>query len=185
MSTKAQAEKIIKNHILWSMGAGLMPIPIFDIAAVTAVQVDMLHQLATLYEVDYTKATGKTFVAALAGTTFAKIGASLVKSIPGVGSLIGGVSMSVLSGASTYAVGQVAVQYFETGDDFLKVDLERAKEAYKEAFEKGKEYVSSLKEENSPDDVFKALEKLDQLREKGVITEDEFETKKQELLDRV
>ena len=98
MSNQEQAEKIIRNHTLWSMGGGLLPFPILDIAAVTAIQVDMLQQLANLYEVDYSKSTGKTFVSALTGSTFAKVGASIIKALPGVGSVVGGVSMSALSG---------------------------------------------------------------------------------------
>ncbi|MCB0572184.1 MAG: DUF697 domain-containing protein, partial [Phaeodactylibacter sp.] len=44
-----RAQEIVKNHVLISMGAGLVPIPILDIAAVTAVQLDMVKNLAQLY----------------------------------------------------------------------------------------------------------------------------------------
>ena len=48
-TTKAKtADEIIRSHVLWALGAGLMPVPLFDIAAVTAVQMDMLKQLAEL-----------------------------------------------------------------------------------------------------------------------------------------
>ena len=76
------AEKIVSTHVLWSLGAGLMPLPLFDIVAVTAIQVDMLNQLANEYDVDFSASTGKTFVAALTGVTFARIGASMLKVIP-------------------------------------------------------------------------------------------------------
>ncbi len=186
MTKREKAEKIVRGHVLWSLGAGLMPVPLFDIAAVTAIQIDMLKQLAYLYGADYSKSKGKTFVSALTGSTFAKIGASLVKTIPGIGTVIGGLSMSVLSGASTYAVGQVAISHFEAGGGLFDVDLAAAKKSYKEAFEQGKQFVSDLEEEQeSSQDVFQALEKLGQLKEKGVITEEEFEAQKQKLLDRL
>lgn len=124
------AEKIISTHVLWSLGAGLMPLPLFDIVAVTAIQVDMLNQLADEYDADFSDSTGKAFVAALTGVTFARIGASILKVIPGVGSVIGGLSMSAMSGASTYAVGHVAKEYFATGADLSNVDVDKAKEAY-------------------------------------------------------
>lgn len=114
MSHRVEAEKIIRSHVLWAMGGGLIPIPLVDFAAVTAIQLEMLQQLAQLYQVSYTQNTGKTFVSALTGTTIARIGASMLKAIPGVGSIIGGASMSVMSGASTYAVGQVAINLFST-----------------------------------------------------------------------
>lgn len=181
-----RADSIINSHTLWGMGARLMPIPLFDVAAVTAVQIDMLKQLADTYEVDFTNEMGKTFVAALTGSTFARIGASLLKTIPGIGTVIGGVSMSVMSGASTHAVGQVAKRYFETDGTIIDIDLNFARDAYDEAFEKGRQFVSDLKErESESKDVYESLERLSDLKEKGVITDEEFGTKKRELLERL
>ena len=130
--------------------------------------------------------TGKTFVAALTGSTVARIGASIIKAIPGIGTVIGGVSMSVMSGASTYAVAQVAIQHFESGGNLLNIDLSAAKSAYQGAFDEGKEFVSTLeKEKAASQDIFEKLEKLGQLKEQGVITEEEFQEQKQKLLDRL
>jgi uncharacterized protein (DUF697 family) len=181
-----RADRIINTHVLWSMGAGLMPIPLFDIAAVTTVQIDLLKQLAENYEADFSNEMGKTFVTALTGGTFARIGASLLKTVPGIGTLIGGVSMSVMSGASTFAVGQVAKRHFETDGNIINFDLDFASNAYDDAFEKGKRVVSDLKGHMAESkDIYKSLERLGELRDKGVITDEEFETKKQELLERL
>lgn len=186
MTKRKEADKIVRSHVLWSIGGGLIPVPLFDMAAVTAIQMDMLRQLADLYGADYSQSTGKAFVSALTGSTLAKIGSSLFKSIPGIGTVLGGLSMSALSGASTYAVGQVVITLLETDGDFLNVDLDSAKKVYKEAFEEGKQVVSDLQEEKeASQDVFKALEELGELKEKGVITEEEFEAQKQKLLDRL
>ena len=186
MGKEAQADKIIRTHVLWSMGAGLMPVPLFDIAAVTAVQMDMLKQLASVFEVDYTSSTGKAFVSGLTGGTVARIGASLVKAVPGIGTVIGGISMPLLSGASTYAVAQVAVSHFGSDGGLLDADLESVKMAYDEALEKGKDFVSGLKNDRgAARDAYESLEKLAELKEKGVITEEEFETQKKALLDRL
>ena len=184
------AEKIIKTHVLWSLGAGLMPVPLFDIVAVTAIQIDMLRQLAAEYKVDFSASTGKTFVAALTGGTFARIGASMLKAIPGVGSVVGGLSMSVMSGASTYAVGQVAKSYFAVGADLSKVDVEEAKKAYSQEFERGKQAVSDLeKEKEAASDTYKAafeaIASLEKLMEKGLVTQEEFEALKGKLLERL
>lgn len=186
MANRIKADGIIKNHVLWSMGGGLIPIPLIDLAAVTAVQLDMLQKLAKLYEVEYTEEVGKGFVAALTGSTLAKLGSSFIKAIPGVGTVLGGVSMSILSGASTYAVGQIAVNHFEGGGSLLEVDLEWAKKAYADAFEQGKAYAAKLdREKTTVSDITDALAALGELREKGVITEDEFEEQKQKLLEKL
>ena len=186
MNKRTEANRIIRSHVLWSMGAGLMPFPLLDIAAVTAIQMDMLKRLAAIYEADYSASKGKTFVVALTGSTFARIGSTMVKSIPGIETAVGGMSMSVLSGASTHAVGKLATDVFEKGRDLLNVDLDSAKEAYKETLEQGKQFVSTLgQSREGAQDMFQALEKLSELKEKGVITEGDFETQKQKLLDRL
>lgn len=185
MEQTPQVEKIIKTHVLWALGAGLLPLPLFDIAAVTAVQIDMLKQLADRYEVDFTKSTGKIFATSLTGGTFARLGASLIKSIPGIGTLFGGVSMSVLSGASTYAIGQVAVNHFEENGNLVDIDFGWAKKKYEDALERGKEVVSEWQEKEAKHQVYESLVQLGELKEKGVLTEEEFEAKKQELLDRL
>ena len=64
--------------------------------------------------------------------------------------------------------------------------MEAVKEAYKQQFEEGKQYVSNLRQESvESEDVFQALERLSELKGKGVIGEDDFQTQKQKLLDRL
>ena len=191
MSKRTKANDIVMRHVLWSLGGGLIPLPILDFAAVTAIQVDMLNQLSTLYDIKYDTSTGKRLVVALTGTTFAKLGSSFVKLIPGFGTVLGGVSMSLLSGASTYAVGQVVIEHFESGGDLFDIDMEAAKKVYKDAFEEGKEVAENLQKEQkkapakTQEDVFEALEKLGALRDKGILTEEEFGSKKAELLKKL
>ena len=98
MNKRAEADRIVKQHVVWAMGAGLIPVPVLDFAAVTGIQIDLLSRLARVYGVDHEGSSGKRFVVALTGTTFARFGASLVKAIPGVGTVLGGVSMSIMSG---------------------------------------------------------------------------------------
>ncbi|MEM6423540.1 MAG: DUF697 domain-containing protein [Cyanobacteria bacterium P01_H01_bin.119] len=186
MSRQSQAESIIRSHVLWAMGGGLIPIPLVDFAAVTAIQLEMLQQLAELYGVEYSRSTGKAFVSALTGTTVARLGASMIKAIPGVGSVIGGASMSITSGASTYAVGQVAINHFSNAGNLSNFVEDQVKQAYESAFARGKNYVSDLEDEqDAAQDVYSALEKLGKLKEQGILTEDEFQVKKQELLARL
>lgn len=204
------AQDIVKSHVMYSLGAGLVPIPLLDIAAVSAVQLDMLKQLAKLYGEDFKESSGKSWISAIAGSTMARMGASLVKTVPGIGSILGGVTMSVLSGASTYSIGQVFIWHFSTGGDFMNFNFDKAKEIYKREFERGKQVAKDMeKKKNSseeaepnhtsdnpeakekqptdvPDkkaeDVYIRLEKLAELHKKGVITDAEFEVQKKRLL---
>ncbi len=138
---------IIRNHIVWSMGAGLIPLPIADIAAVSAVQLDMVKQMSRVYDVNFDEMQGKTLITTLVGSSMARVAASAVKLIPGIGSLVGSVAMPVLSGASTFALGQVFKQHFETGGTFLDFDVDRLRKYYTEQFEKGKKVAEDIKRE--------------------------------------
>ena len=43
------------------MGTSLVPIPLFDLVALTSVQLKMLYSLTRLYEVPFSKNLGKSF----------------------------------------------------------------------------------------------------------------------------
>ena len=183
---KAKAQSIIRSHVLWSMGGGLIPIPLVDFAAVTAIQLEMLQQLAELYGVNYSQSNGKAFVSALTGTTVARLGASFLKAIPGIGTVLGGASMSLTSGASTYAVGQVAIEHFAKSGNLSNFIEDQLKKAYEDAFNQGKSYVSDLQDnQEQAADIYQSLEKLGKLKEQGILTEAEFQAKKRQLLDRL
>ncbi len=143
-----KADKIIRNHIAWSMGAGLIPIPIADIFAVSAVQLDMVKQLANAYDIDFEETQGKALITSLVGTSIARVMAgTAAKLIPGFGTIVGGAAMVTFSGASTYAIGEVFREHFNTGGTFLDFDTERLKKYYSEKFEKGKEVAEQIKQE--------------------------------------
>ena len=188
VGSQPNLDRIVRGHVIWAMGAGLIPIPLFDIAAVTAIQMDALKKLAAEEGIDYSTDGGKRFVTAITGGTFARLGASLVKGIPGVGSVIGGLSMSAMSAASTYAICQVAISHFRSERNFLNVDIESAKRLYEKAFKKGKAFVKSLESEVDPKEskeVYESLDKLKSLYEAKVLTDAEYEEKKSMLLGKL
>ncbi|CAH1001802.1 hypothetical protein LEM8419_02709 [Neolewinella maritima] len=149
----AHANTIIRNHVVWSMGASyLVPLPVADILAVSALQVDMTRQLCRVYGVDFAETQGKTIVTSLTTSTMTKAGArSLIKLIPGIGTIVGGVATAVLNGASTYAMGEVFKKHFSSGGTFLDFDVARLKKVYNEKFEKGKDVAKQWKQEQAED----------------------------------
>lgn len=195
---KDSANSIIKNHMIWSMGAGLIPIPIADFFAVSAIQLDMIRQMCKLYDVDFKETEGKAVITSLTGSGLARLGGKAVmKFIPGIGSVVGGVTMAVLSGASTYALGEVFKTHFETGGTFLDFDPERLKKYYNEKFEKGKEVARDVKKQQEeqkkaadsvmhtdvPKDAIQRLKDLAELKKDGLITEEEFDKMKKKIVD--
>lgn len=123
-SRMEQALQIAKNRSYWAAGSGLIPLPIFDIAAITAIQLKMIHEIAGVYGTKLTEHLGKSILASLLsglGTTAASYGAmgTLLKTIPFVGPALGIATLPVTAGAATYAVGAVFATAFETGDASL------------------------------------------------------------------
>lgn len=198
-SKRERADETVRSHVLWALGAGLVPLPLLDFAAVTAVQVDMARRLAEIYSVPYDEKRGKAIITALISTSLATLGASFVKAIPILGSIVGGAGMAVLSGGATYAVGQVFIRHFEGGGSMDDFNMEAARRVYEDELERGKTYASNLQREEAtrpktagaapntspePDPLTK-LERLSELKAKGIITEEEYQAKKQELLSQV
>ena len=192
MDRQTSAKEIIRRHVIYSMGGSMIPIPLLDLAAVTAIQLDMVKQLANLYQADYTESSGKAIIAALTGNIFARIGASIIKGIPGIGTLLGGISLIALSGAATYALGEVFVQHLEGGGSMKDFDAEAYKDYYKDRYEEGKEKAQQWKkeadeaketaEQEDPQAVaLQKLKELGELKEKGVITAKEFQEMKKKI----
>src|SRR5262247_656478 len=121
------AAKLVDRFSLWSGAAGLIPIPLVDMAAVGGVQLQMLRRLSEIYGVPFSENRGKSILASLAGavipastatTTAVGVG-SLVKSFPGVGTAIGALTMPVFSAGATYVIGKVFIQHFASGGTLL------------------------------------------------------------------
>jgi uncharacterized protein (DUF697 family) len=186
------ADTIIRNHVIWSMGAGLIPVLIADIFAISALQLDMIRQLCKVYNINFAETQGKAIVTSLTSSTIARITAgSVVKMIPGLGSIIGGITVSVFAGASTYALGEVFKKHFSSGGTILDFDPERLRKLYKEQFEKGKKVVEDLKNEkpaaggntSTATDVVSRLKALAELKEQGILSEEEFTAMKKKILE--
>ncbi len=143
-------ESIIRSHALWSMGAGaLIPLPFIDSIGVAAVQLDMVRQMAKVYNVDFEDTKFKAIVSAILGTFLARAGAkSIIKLIPIAGSYIGGAAMGIMAGASTFTLGELFKSHFENGGTMLDVDIDRMKRQFAEKFEKNKEVVKKIKKEH-------------------------------------
>ncbi|MBK8387860.1 MAG: DUF697 domain-containing protein [Saprospiraceae bacterium] len=184
------ADSIIKNHMIWSMGAGFIPIPIADLFAVSAIQLDMIRQLSKLYEVDFKQTEGKAIITSLTTSGLARLGARAIKFIPGVGSVLGGITLAVLSGASSYALGEAFKKHFETGGTFLDFDPMRLKKYYDEKFEKGKEVAKEIQKQQSKKekavDTSNTIDKLKELADmkaSGILSEEEFVALKKKIIE--
>lgn len=198
--TSKRADNLIKEHTLYAMGLGAVPIPLVDFVGVVAVQLDLTHRLCELYRVPYYEAQGKAIISALAGTSLARIGSSLLKAVPVFGSILGGVSSVILSGASTYATGEVLKRHFTEGGTLDNLNADDFREYYNEQMERGKSVAKMWQREEkqtkseptattppkkTTDIPLAKLKELADLKAAGVLTEEEFQIMKKKLLDDV
>jgi uncharacterized protein (DUF697 family) len=120
---KTRARKLVERFSLWSGVAGMLPVPALDLAAVGAVQIQMLLRISQIYGVPFSKNRGKAIIASLAGTMIpvsAGLGmASTIKSVPVAGTAIGAITTPALSVAATYVIGMAFIEHFSRGGTLL------------------------------------------------------------------
>ncbi len=195
MSKKEQAQKIVQNHMLFAGGAGFIPIWGLDLIAVTALQIEMLRQLSNLYGKDFSENQIKNYISAITAGTLAKAGATtLVKIVSVVGQLLGGATMAIMSSATTYAIGQVFVTHYEGGGANEDFDVESFKKLYEQELKKGKEIAQKQQQNKNAHavvngdtsgsvDIYEQIRRLGELKEKGLLSDQEFAAAKAKLLN--
>ena len=148
MPRAAIANDIVNNNIALAMGAGLIPLPWVDFAAITAVQLKLGKELADYYGVDYKEEQVRGIVVALLGAytstaAATTAGLALAKLLPGAGAVIGAITLPIVAGAITYAVGKIFIQHLESGGTFLSLKAPDVQAGFLREVEKGKQIVST------------------------------------------
>ena len=142
-------EKLSKQHILASMGVGLVPLPVVDMVALMGIQLNLIRKLSAEYGILFKQDMGKSIISSLMGgvlpMTLGLVVASLIKFIPLIGYTTSAVTMPIVSGAATYAIYKVFVQHFESGGTFLDLDPAKVKAYFAEQYAKGKKYAKDLR----------------------------------------
>ena len=114
---------------MWAAGgaAAVNPIPILDIAGGTAVTVKMVFDLAGVYKQSIDADTVVTILAELGKNLLAMVGVSaatpalaagigaLLKTVPGVGTIAGGLVQGMVQALVTRWIGRVFMAYFREG----------------------------------------------------------------------
>jgi uncharacterized protein (DUF697 family) len=118
------ASHLVDRLSLWSGAAGLIPVPLVDMAAVGGVQLHMLRRLSEIYGVPFSENRGKSILTSLVGAVIpastATAPASLMKGLPVIGTAIGVLTMGRLRRA-TWVIGKVFIQHFASGGTLLEL----------------------------------------------------------------
>jgi uncharacterized protein (DUF697 family) len=122
-SREQTASKLIENFSMWAGAAGIIPIPVADLAAIGGLQLQMVRRLSEIYDIPFSANRGKALIASLAGasipTSSAMGAASVLKAIPLIGTVVSAFALPALSGTATYAIGKAFMQHFASGGTFL------------------------------------------------------------------
>jgi uncharacterized protein (DUF697 family) len=124
------AERILSRYEKLSAVSGLVPFPILDMVALSALQVRMIMKLADLYGTSVSEQWVSTTVSTLLGT----LAPSYLKAIPGIGTAVGLVTGPAFNYAATHAVGKVFIQQFESGSTIFSLDPAQMKGYFADYF---------------------------------------------------
>ena len=147
--TEEIADAIIRKRVYGAIGIGFIPVPLVDFLGLTALQIEMIHALAKAHGVEFKKERVKSIISSLCGglltTASVPLAASLLKSLPIIGLTAGAATISIMGGASTYALGWVFDRHFRKGGNLIDFNAEEAKTYFKEKVEEGKTFVGKIK----------------------------------------
>lgn len=143
------SSNLIKSYMVASVAASAVPMPLFDIAAVTAIQLRMIQKLSHLHGKPFSEGAVRSILMSLGGSVVGygvgAMAASLIKVVPVIGWAASMMSLPVMAGASTYAIGQVFHKHYAEGGTIFDMNTDNVKAFYKEQFEKGKAMAAEAK----------------------------------------
>jgi len=116
---RALARKIVERHKNYAAVGGLVPLPVANIASVTAINLRMVKQLSALYEVPFERDRTRTLIVGLVGgvvpTGVGTATSSLLMFVVPGGLLLGLGASALTAGAITRGIGLVFIESFENG----------------------------------------------------------------------
>jgi len=128
---RSRALAIVERHATYSAAGGIIPLPIANVASVTAIIVRMVKVLSELYEVPFARDRTRAVVVALAGgampTGLAAAASSTIYYLTPVSAVIGLAVSSVAAVACTRNIGRVFVEHFESGATLEDISVPQRK----------------------------------------------------------
>ena len=141
----AEVNKIIRKSVYAAMGIGIVPIPFFNLAAVTTSSIVMIKRLSELYGVEFKEGVARKIVTAVIGAGVGVLASgpveSVVSAIPLIGLPLSIATKPALNGMTTYALGRMFVTHFEEGGGFVSVNMEAMKDSFSSAFKNSRDWL--------------------------------------------
>jgi len=120
---RRQARAIVERYANFSAIGGVIPLPVVNVATVSAIIVRMVTSLSSLYGVPFERNRARAIVIGLMGgvmpTGLATVATStLIYVLPGY-NLLGMAVSSVTASVSARSIGQMLIEYFEKGSTLI------------------------------------------------------------------
>lgn len=140
-----KVEKALRDSVYISMGVGFVPLPLFNVATVTAGNLLLAKKLSELYGVEFKEGAAKKIIAATLSAGAGTLATPLVESVVGLVPVIGWPlvigTKPVLNGMTTYALGRMFITHFERGGSFIGSNMDVMKDDFKSAFKNSREWL--------------------------------------------
>jgi uncharacterized protein (DUF697 family) len=116
---RSQANSIVERHTAYAAVGGIIPVPIANVASITAVIVRMVKLLSDLYGIPFERDRARAIVVGLMGGAMptglgAVTTSTLFYIVPG-SALVGLAVSSIAAVACTRSIGRIFVEHFESG----------------------------------------------------------------------
>ncbi len=141
LARQKEAEAIVNRAMWLARGAGVVPLPLLDFVALMAIQMTMLTQLSHLYGVDFSKNRAKKIVISLSASANTALTGGFImynvgKLAPGFAAIGGLLTMPLIGGSLTYAVGKTFIKHYELGGTLLDFDPQSTRAYFQTQFQR-------------------------------------------------
>jgi len=134
------ANKVVRNATLVSLVAGLEPIPLVDIQILLGNQIRLILRIAAIYGEPMSAQHARELVSTIAGGLLLRyLAEEAAKAVPIGGDLVSG----SIAAAGTWAIGQVAIEYFENGKSLSR---SQASQAFKRFYKRYRETRGNMED---------------------------------------
>lgn len=143
-AAREHARELINRYSIAAGGVAATPIPFSDFALLLPTQIAMITHVSNAYGLDMSADTAKKLAIAFAGVAGAGFGiklavGSLLKIIPGLGSIAGGAMNATIAATTTKLMGHAYLSYLDDNFDELENAISSiSTDIFKEYWDKAK-----------------------------------------------
>lgn len=117
--TRVLANQAVSNWSQWASVAGCVPVPFLGAAAIGAIQLKMISELCSIYDVPFRKKIVKSTLLSLTASTMTEytsrgVSPVVARCVPLLGSPLAILVQPLMAYTSTYALGAVFINHFES-----------------------------------------------------------------------